>query len=140
MESEETLVTVLDRLMPGHHALTALLAGALFLTAASLVWFSRLVSLWRTDRREERESIAVLMGHLVDAQREELKRRVTEGDLLRKQIDVFVAGRWQLQRGLDDLREQLIAARVAMHDYERRLGMPETTFPALPVLPTLIEA
>lgn len=85
--------------MPGHHALTVLLVGALFLTAGVLLWVSRLLSAWRKDRRDERESVVVLMGHLVDAQREELKQRGAEGDLLRKQIDVFVEGRWQLQRG-----------------------------------------
>lgn len=129
--SEQPIILLLDAFLPGRHAL----ATALALTIVpALLWLSGLRFQWRRDQRETRESIAGLMGRLVDQQRAELVRLVGEADALRSQIDLFTEGRWHLQRTLDDLREQVIAARVMIHDYERRLQLPETSFPSLPAL------
>ena len=126
--AEQPLLLLLDAFPPGRHALATAIAVMLVPT---LLWLSGLRFQWRRDRRETRESIAGLMGRLVDQQRAELVRLVAEADALRSQIDLFTEGRWQLQLTLDDLRDQVIAGRMMIHDYERRLQLPETEFPQM---------
>ena len=128
-----SIATLLDGWFPWSSTLAGVIGGAV---VPSLGWFMSARLQWRKDQREGRESIVSLMGRLADQQRAELVRQVAEADALRKQLDLFSEGRYQLQQTLDDLREQMIAARVLIHDYERRLR-PETSFPPLP-LPTRI--
>lgn len=88
---------------------------------------------FRQDRRAEGESFGTLMAKLTQMQSDELKRLSAEIDLLRRQIETFSTARFRLQATADTMREQIIACRVLVHDYERRLGLPETVFPPIPV-------
>lgn len=137
MSDQSALITILDGLMPGYHALATLLALTILPT---FLWFTGFRFQWRRDQRETRQSTADLMGKLVDQQRAELERLIEELNALRKQVDLFIEGRWALQRTLDQLRDQVIAARIIIHDYERRLGVPETAFPSLPALAVIPRA
>ncbi len=129
--SADPIVAFIDQVAPGLHWLAT---AVTLVCIPVLLWLTKMRFDWRKDRRETRENIAALMGRLVDQQRAELTRLVSEGDVLRRQIDLFIDGRWQLQRALDDMREQMIAARIMIHDYERRLGLPETAFPPMPAM------
>jgi hypothetical protein len=125
------IIGFVDQVAPGLHWLAI---GITIIGVPTLLWLTKTLFEWRKDQRETRDSIAKMLGLLVEQQRAELTRLVSEGDTLRRQIDFFIDGRWQLQRALDDMREQIIAARILIHCYERQLGLHETVFPALPSL------
>lgn len=124
-----TAADVISQLWPNLHWLAAFAAT---IVVPTLLWLAGFRFQWRRDRREEGESVASLMKRLADMQGAELARLAAESDALRSQLDLLSAGRFRLQEGIDSLREELIAGRVLIHDYERRLGLPETHFPALP--------
>lgn len=125
------LVAFVDEVAPGLHWLAI---GITLIGIPTLVWLIRMRFDLRKDQRETRDNITKMLGLLVEQQRAELNRLVSEGDALRRQIDLFIDGRWQLQRALDDMREQMIAARTLIHDYERRIGIADTAFPPMPAL------
>lgn len=97
----------------------------------SLLWLAGFRFQWRKDRRETEQGLFTLMGSLIEQQRAELARLLAESATLRRQLDLIIEGRYRLQDAIDLLREQTIAARVMIHDYERRLGVPETVFAPL---------
>ena len=137
MSAASPIIGLIDDIAPGLHWLAT---AIVLIGIPVLLWLSRFRFDWRKDKREAGGNIAALMGLLVDQQRAELNRLVSEGDALRRQIDLFIDGRWQLQRALDDMREQMIAARIMIHDYERRIGLPETPFPPMPSLAVIPRA
>jgi len=131
----QELLATFDRLMPGYHPVSVVMTAVIL---PSLLWLAGFRWQWRDDRRKTDESIMALTMHLVDQQRTELGRLVGEAEALRRQLDLMMASRYRVQDAIDALREQAIASRVLIHDYERRLGLPETAFPNLPA-PTLTD-
>ena len=127
-----TDITLIDALWPQHPLIGALLIGVI---VPGLLWLTGFRFSWRKDRREEGESITTVMKRLADMQGAELSRLMNEGESLRRQVTLVNDGRYRLQDCLDTLREQVIAARVLIHDYERRLGLAETVFPPLMGIP-----
>lgn len=132
-----TFIELVDAVAPSLHWLAVgLTVGVL----PALGWLIKIRFDLRKDQRETRDNVASMLSLLVQQQRAELNRLVSEGDALRRQIDLFIDGRWQLQRALDDMREQMIAARTLIHDYERQLGLPDTAFPPMPSLAVIPRA
>ncbi len=119
---------VLDALLP-HSAVAAIITGVVI---PGLLYMAGFRFQWRQDRRAEGESVGALMAKLSQMQSDELKRLSAETEQLHRQIEQLSAGRYRLQTTVDNLRDQVIAGRVLMHDYERRLGLPETAFPPIP--------
>jgi len=111
--------------------------GVIVLSVAvpALMWLVGFRFEWRRDNRAQDDSVGTLMKRLADIQGAELSRLMTEGEILRRQVELVNDGRYRLQECLDSLREQIIAARVLIHEYERRLGLGETVFPPLIGIP-----
>ncbi len=127
-----TDTALINALWPQHPVIGLIVLG---LAAPALMRLLGFRFEWRRDKREQDDSVGALMKRLADIQGAELSRLMIEGESLRRQVTLVNDGRYRLQDCLDTLREQVIAARVLIHDYERRLGLAETVFPPLMGIP-----
>ena len=126
MPTPDEVIEALDRLMP--HPWSVVITA---IVVPCFLWLIGFRWEWRKDQREEEESASTLMLRVAQTQRSELVRMMSVSDALQRQVQTLSDGRYRLQETLDGMREQMIAARVLIHDYERRLGLPETEFPPL---------
>ena len=115
----------------------AAFAGAF--VAPVLVWLVATRVQWRgvqvqerTERVKAEDSLSVRLNTLVDQLQAERDHWAVSHRSLLTDLEQLRGARYALEDTLMQVRDGALAARVMVHDLERRLGLPETRFDPLP--------
>ena len=88
----------------------------------------------RNSRRADGQSLSQTRDQLFQQLQAELVRGAKQRADYAAELD-RMRGVWsELDEMMGGVRDAALAARMMVHDYERRLGLAETVFPALPRL------